>query len=163
MRKFMITLTAGAAALGIATPASAQYYPQPAYGYGYAQPNYGYGYAQPYQARVGGGWLYNYQNGRYARMMQDRVQRIRYDIRQMAAMRVLSRGEARSLDSQARNLQDRIARYSRYGVSMGEARSIDRQVRRLEERVVREAHDWNRRPHVRRYNPYDYNQYWNRY
>lgn len=162
MRTFAITLAAGVAALGLAAPAAAQYSPQPAYGYGYAQPTYGYGYAQPYQARYNS-WLYNFRDTRYTRMMQDRVQRIRYDIRQMAAMRVLSRGEARSLDSQARNLQDRIYRYTRYGVSPGEARSLDRQVRRLEERVVREAHDWNRRPHARRYNPWNYNQYWNQY
>jgi len=154
MRKFVITLTAATAAIAVAAPASAQYRQQPVYGAPYAQ---------PYQARAGSGWLYNFRDQRYARMMEDRVQRIRYDIRQMAMMRVLSHGEARSLDSQARMLQDRIARYSRHGVAPGEARSIDRQVRRLEERVVREANDWNRRPHVRRYNPYDYNRYWNQY
>jgi len=33
MRKILITLAAAASALAIATPASAQYYPQPNYGY----------------------------------------------------------------------------------------------------------------------------------
>lgn len=154
MRNLTLLMAGGIAALGVAAPASAQYYPQP---------NYGYGYTQPYHQARAGNWLYNFRDQRYTRMMQDRVQRIRYDIRQMAAMRVLSRGEARSLDSQARNIQDRIWRYSRYGVGPGEARAIDRQVRRLEERVVREANDWNRRPGSRRYNPWNYNQYWNQY
>jgi hypothetical protein len=150
MRKLTISLIAAGMAVGAAAPAAAQFYPQPAYGQTY------------HQARLPG-WLYNFRDNRYASMMQDRVQRLRHDIRQMAAMRVLSRGEARSLDSQARNLQNRIWRYSRNGVGPGEARAIDRQVRRLEERVMREANDWNRRPNVRRYNPYNYNQYWQRY
>lgn len=158
MRTLTITLVAATAAIGLAAPASAQYYPQPAYG----QPAYGYGYAQPAYGQQGS-WLYNFRDQRYARMMQDRVQRIRHDIRQMASMRLLSRGEYRSLDSQARSLQDRIWRFSRQGVRYDEARRLDRQVRRLEERVIREARDWNRRPGARRYNPYDYNRYWNQY
>lgn len=152
MRKMTASMIAAGLAVGIAAPAAAQYYPQPAYGSGQYY----------HQARVPN-WLFNFQDQRYARMMQDRVQRIRHDIRQMAMMRVLSRGEARSLDMQAQNLQNRIYRYSRSGVSPGEARAIDRQVRRLEERVIREANDWNRRPGVRRYNPWNYNQYWNQY
>jgi len=148
MRKVLISLAAAGTALAIASPAAAQYYP--------AQQPYGYnGY--------GGNWLFDFGNQRYARMMQDRVQRVRTDIRQMGAQRVLSYGEVRSLDDQARNLQHRIYRASRNGVNRGEARNLDRSVRRLEERVVREAYDWNRRPGVRRYNAYNYNQYWNQY
>lgn len=147
MRKFIIGLTAATAGLIAATPATAQY----------AQPRYGYN--QPY----GGGWLYNFRDTRYARMMQDRVQRIRYDIRQMDRMRVLSNQEARMLDRQAVNLERSIYRYTRNGVGPGEARAIDNRVRRLEERVIREANDWNRRPGARRYNPWNYNQYWRQY
>ena len=155
MRKFLISAAVAASALAVASPAAAQYYPQPqrsGYNQGY---NQGYGYQN--------NWLFDFGNQRYARMMQDRVQRIRYDIRQMGAQRVLSRTESRQLDNQARLLQDRIFRSSRNGVNRNEARNIDRSVRRLEERVVREASDWNRRPGVRRYNAYNYNQYWNQY
>ena len=152
MRKVLISVAVAGTALAFATPAAAQqYYPvQQPYGY-----NQGYGY--------GTNWLYDFRNQRYARMMQDRVHRIRNDIRQMGAQRILSWSETRSLDNQARNLQNRIYRYTRNGVSHSEARNIDRSVRRLEERVTREAYDWNRRPGVRRYNVYNYNQYWNQY
>jgi hypothetical protein len=158
-----LTLAAAGAAIAFAAPASAQYYPAPNYvpayqqGYGYQQPGYGqqgYGYNN---------WLYNFRDQRYARMMQDRVQRIRNDIRQMGAMRILSRSEVRDLDQEARAVQDRIYRYARSGVSNAEARRIDNRVRRLETRVTREASDWNRRPGVRRYNAYNYDQYQNYY
>lgn len=151
MRKFLISAVVATSALAVAAPAAAQYYPAPQYS-GY---NRGYGYQN--------NWLYDFGNQRYARMMQDRVQRIRHDIRQMGAQRILSFSEARSLDNQARYLQDRIYRSSRNGVNHNEARNIDRSVRRLEERVIREANDWNRHAGVRRYNPYNYGQYWNQY
>lgn len=153
MRKVMILLTAAGAAVAASAPASAQYYPQPAYPAQYGQP---YGYGQ-------NSWLFNFRDQRYARMMQDRVQRIRHDIRQMGAYRILSYSEVRDLDREARALQDRIHRYARYGVSNSEARKIDKRVRRLEMRVIREANDWNRRPGVRRYSPYNYDQYENYY
>ena len=158
MRKMTLTLAAAGAAIAFAAPASAQYYPAPSYvpayqqGYGYQQPSYG-----------NNNWLYNFRDQRYARMMQDRVQRIRHDIRQMGAARILSRSEVRDLDQEARAVQDRIYRYARYGVGPNEARKIDNRVRRLETRVVREASDWNRRPGVRRYDAYNYDQYQNYY
>ena len=155
----MLKITLGMAAAGAAfafapSAASAQVYPAPQYqsGYGYQQPGYSHN-----------SWLYNFRDQRYARMMQDRVQRIRYDIRQMGAMRILSRSEVRDLDQEARAVQDRIYRYARSGVSNSEARRIDNRVRRLETRVMREANDWNRRPGVRRYNVYNYDQYQNHY
>jgi hypothetical protein len=165
MRKMTLTLAAAGAAIAFAAPASAQYYPAPSYvpayqqGYGYQQP--GYGYQQPGYGY--NNWLYNFRDQRYARMMQDRVQRIRHDIRQMGAARILSRSEVRDLDQEARAVQDRIYRYARYGVGPNEARKIDNRVRRLETRVVREASDWNRRPGVRRYDAYNYDQYQNYY
>jgi hypothetical protein len=147
-------LAAAGAAIAFAAPASAQYYPAPNYGYGQA----GYGYQQPgYGSQYG--WLFNFGDQRYARMMQDRVQRIRNDIRQMGARRILSYGEVRELDREARQVQDRIYRYARSGVSHSEARKIDNRVRRLEMRVVREANDWNRYAGGRRYNPWNYDQY----
>ena len=150
MRYMTLTLAAAGAAVAFAAPAAAQYSPATAYGYqqaAYAQNN----------------WLFNFRDQRYARMMQDRVQRIRHDIRQMGAMRILSRNEVRDLDREAVAVEQRIWRYSRNGVSFSEARRIDNRVRRLEDRVVREANDWNRRPGVRRYNPYNYSRYYNNY
>jgi hypothetical protein len=84
--------------------------------------------------------------------MADRVQRVRMDIRVMRERRVLSRGEARSLDNQAENLQRRIFRAQRHGISPYEARSLETQIFNLQRRVAREANDWNRRyGHHRRY------------
>ena len=168
MRNLILTLSAAGAAIAVAAPASAQYYqPYPGQApYGYQQPyQQPYGYTQPYGYQTGNGsnWLYNFRDNRYAAMMRDRVQRIRGDIRNMAAQRILSRGEFVSLDQEAIRVQRKIDRSARYGVGRSEARKIDRSVRRLEERVVREASDWNRRGGVRRYNPYNYNQYWNQY
>ena len=155
----MLKITLGMAAAGAAfafapSAASAQVYPAPQYqpGYGYQQPGYGQN-----------NWLFNFRDQRYARMMLDRVQRIRHDIRQMGAQRILSRSEVRDLDQEARAVQNRIQRYARAGVSNSEARRIDNRVRRLETRVTREAYDWNRRPGVRRYNAWNYDQYQNYY
>lgn len=150
-------------------------YGQPSYGYsqpsyGYSQPNSGYGYAQPGYGYAQQGyyqpassWLYNFRDNRYSAMMQERVSRIRNDIRQMASARILSWSEGRSLESSAANLQNKISYYSRNGVSTGEARNFDRSVRRLEERVMQEARDHNNRPNTRQYNTYNYNNYWSRY
>ena len=151
MRTMILTLAAAGAAVAAAAPASAQFYP--------AQAPYGYAQQQGY----GTNWLFNFRDQRYARMMQDRVQRIRHDIRQMGAMRILSRSEVRDLDREAVAVEQRIWRYSRNGVSINDARKIDNRVRRLEDRVMREANDWNRRPGVRRYNPYNYNKYYDNY
>lgn len=151
MRTFTLTMAAAGAVLAAASPATAQ---------AYSAPNYGYAQAAAFAQN---NWLFNFRDQRYARMMQNRVQRIRHDIRQMGAMRILSRSEVRDLDREAVAVEQRIWRYSRNGVSMNDARKIDNRVRRLEDRVMREARDFNRRPGVRRYNPYDYNQYYDNY
>jgi hypothetical protein len=81
-----------------------------------------------------------------------RVEHIRGDIRMMQARRVLSWGEARSLDVQAQNLQRRIAIASRGGLNPYEARNLENGIFRLERRVAREANDWsNRHGRNRRY------------
>jgi hypothetical protein len=132
MRKFVISLAAAASTLAFAAPASAQWVP-PVYRY---QPyNFGYGFS----------------GINFARAMEGRVQRIRGDIRAMEFRRILGRAEARSLDNQARNLQRRIYRASRFGINPIEARSVEIGIRRLEVRVAREAADWDRRPGYRRY------------
>jgi septal ring factor EnvC (AmiA/AmiB activator) len=126
MRKFLIPLVAAASALAVAAPATAQWAP-PVYHY---QP-YNYGRAFSHHA--------------FAQSMQVRVQRIRTDIREMQARRIVSRAEARSLEAQAANLQTRIARASRNGIQPNEARRLENQIRNLEQRVRREATDWNNR------------------
>ena len=128
MRKFLIPMAAAASVLAIAAPASAQRWSPPVYNY---QPyNYGNGY-----------------NGhRFAGDMNERVQRIRQDIRELQNRRVLSWSEARELEYQARNVQNRIWRSSRNGIQPGEARRLENYIRRLEYRVSREARDWNGRP-----------------
>jgi hypothetical protein len=126
MVKFLIPIVAAASALTIAAPASAQWAPPV---YRYAPYNYGYGFS----------------GVRFAQTMEARVQHVRGDIRVMAARRVLSWREARGLDNEARNLQVRIARATRYGINPYEARGIENGLRRLEYRVSREATDWNSR------------------
>jgi hypothetical protein len=83
--------------------------------------------------------------------MQDRVERIRRDIRAMQERRVLSWRESRSLENEASRVQDRIFRASRNGIQPGEARRLDNDIRRLEYRVSRRANDWNNRSDYRRY------------
>ena len=130
MRKLLISVATAVSALAIAAPASAQWAP-PVYRY---QPyNFGYGF----------------NNHAFAQSMLARVQRIRSDIRMLDARNVLSRGEARSLEMQARTVQRHIYRASRYGIQVGEARNLERQIRNLENRVHREATDWNNRPNRR--------------
>lgn len=132
MRKFVLPIVAAASALAIAAPASAQWAP----------PRYNY---QPY----------NYGNGfsghRFAGEMSARVERIRRDIREMQQRRALSWREARSLENQAANLQQRIFYASRNGIQPGEARRLENQIRNLEYRVTREATDNNNRPDHRRH------------
>src|SRR3954462_8116001 len=98
MRKFLIGIAAAASTIAFAAPATAQQWAVPTYRY---QPyNFGYGF-----------------NGyNFARIMQSRVQRIRGDIRAMEVRRILSRGEARSLDNEARNVERRIFTASRNGI-----------------------------------------------
>ena len=133
MRKFLIPLVVAGSALTLAAPASAQWVPPV---YNYNPYNYGYGFS----------------GINFARSMQSRVERIRMDIRAMEVRRILSFREARNLDYEANNLQRRIFRASRNGISPGEARSLENRIFRLERRVAREANDWNRRPgRYRRY------------
>lgn len=132
MRKFLIPIVAGLSVAAVAAPASAQWAP-PVYRY---QP---YDYANAFNGR------------RFAASMEQRVQRIRGDIRDLQARRVLSWQEARSLQNQAANLQRRIFFASRNGIQPGEARGLENQIRNLEFRIQREANDWNNRPNRRRF------------
>jgi hypothetical protein len=132
MRKFLIPIAAAASALTMAAPAAAQWAPPV---YRYAPYNFNYGFS----------------GVNFARSMQARVQRIRVDIRAMEVRRILSFSEARALDREARHVERRIFRASRYGINPIEARNLEIQIRRLEVRVAREARDWDGRPGRHRY------------
>jgi hypothetical protein len=140
MRRVLISLAAAASVAAIAAPATAQPYgnltPYAAPAYNYSPYNYGRGY-----------------NGfAFVQQMQARVQRIRADIRNMEVRRILSPREARSLDREARAVQQRIYKAPRGGIRVAEARGIENRIRNLEIRVSREARDWNGRAgHYRRY------------
>ena len=137
MRKFLIPIVAAASALAVAAPASAQHVR-------WAPPVVP---VQSVQLRQRLQLCTTFANS-----MQQRVERIRTDIRVMQQRRVLSWNEARNLDMQAQNLQRRIFRASRNGIRPGEARSLENQIFNLQRRVAREANDWDRRyGHHRRY------------
>jgi len=132
MRKILISVVAAGTALSFAAPAAAQWAP-PVYRYA------PYNYANRFSGQ------------QFAGAMQARVERIRSDVRAMQSRRILSWGEARSLDVQARNLQRQIYNQSRNGIQPGEARRIENGIRRLENHVAREAADWNGHRSYRRY------------
>ena len=133
MRKLILPVVAAASALAVAAPASAQWAPPV---YRYAPYNYAHGYS----------------GIRFARSMQARVQRIRADIRNLEARRIVSWREGRALDNEARSIERKVYRSSGNGIQPGEARNIERRIQRLEYRISREASDRNNRPnHYRRY------------
>lgn len=139
MHKLVIAIAAAASVSAIAASASAQ----------------PHGNVTPYAAPVYHSAPYNYGRATnphaFVQQMQARVQQIRGDIRNMEVRRILSPREARSLDREARALQQRIYKAPRGGLHPGEVRGIENRVRNLEIRVSREARDWNRRPgHYRR-------------
>ena len=125
MRKFLIPIVAGISVVAMAAPASAQY-------------------ARPVDR------YHRYDRVAFdGRALQVRVDRIREQIRNLQARRVLSYREGRSLERQAANLQGRVYRASRNGIQPGEARRLTDDIQRLEYRVRREASDLNNRPNRR--------------
>ena len=129
MRTFAITLAAAGAALGLAAPASAQYYPQPAYGY--AQPAYGYGQPAYGYAQRG----YGYNSGAVVQNLDMRIAGIRGQIRAMQSRGMIRSNRARSLDRQAMSLQRSVHASAWNGVGGYEARSLEMRVARLEQQV----------------------------
>jgi hypothetical protein len=117
MRKFVISLAAAGAALVVASPAAAQYYPQQQYG----QQPYGYG-AQGY----------GYNNG-YG---QVRALQARIDALQNRLRYVGTRGNsAQGLRKEARNIEKRLRASSYRGLNPYEVNDISQRVARLEQRV----------------------------
>jgi hypothetical protein len=150
MRKFVISLAAAGAALLVASPAAAQYYPQPQQSYGY---NGGYG-AQPYG---NGGYGYNgYGNNGFgqAQALQARIDAVQNRIRYAG-----TRGRsAEGLRKEARNIEKRL-RSSRYGgLNPYEANDISQRIARLEQRVNYAMAGRNSRYGYNGYNGYNNGQ-----
>ncbi|MEO6582417.1 MAG: hypothetical protein ABIN68_06385 [Sphingomicrobium sp.] len=122
MKKFLISLTVAASAMAVATPASAQYFPQPqGNAYGYNNNNYG-----------------------QARRLQARIDQIQRQIERLDRRNMLSNREARRLFDESRDLERRLAKYGRNGINFRERQGIEIRIARLEQRVRIEATDGNR-------------------
>ena len=118
MRKLLISLAAASAALVVASPASAQYYPQP----------------QPY----GGGYGYNgygYNNFGQVRVLQARIDAIQWQINRLDRYDVIRDGRADRLREESRRIERRLHMAARYGLNPYEASDIQMRIGRLEQQV----------------------------
>jgi len=125
MRKFLISLAVAASALAVATPASAQYYPQ-SQGYGYGQPQ-GYGYGQQ-----GNGYNNNYGQ---VRRLQARIDQIQRQIQRLDRRGAIRNRQTDGLRAEARNIERRLRDVSRFGIDPRESRDIEVRMARLEQQV----------------------------
>jgi TolA-binding protein len=112
MRKVLISLAAAASALAVATPASAQYFPQ--------QPPQGYGYNNNYGQ---------------VRNLQVRINQIQRQIAQLDRRNVIRNRQADRLRAEARNIERRLRSTSRYGLDPRERQDIEIRIARLEQQV----------------------------
>lgn len=119
MRKFVLSLAAAGAALAIATPAAAQYYPQPAPSYGYGSP-----YGAPH---------YDYRTQSYG--LQMRAEALTRRIDQLRRAHVLRGYSAERLRKEARNLQRRIRQAGTYGFGGIAGSDLQMRLAQLEQRV----------------------------
>jgi hypothetical protein len=148
MRKLVICLAAAGSALAVATPAAAQYYPAPQ--------QYGYGYGNGYNGYNGynGGYNSGYGNFGQVRALQQRIDRIEYQIRMLDRRDRIRDDSADRLREEANRLEGRLHRAARYGLNGYEARDIQVRIARLEQRVQYAANRWGRG-----YNDYGNNGY----
>lgn len=138
MRILTFSLAAAASALAFASPASAQYYPQPQ---GYGQ---GHGYG-----------LHN--NWGHIRSLQARIDNLQRHIARLDRRDFINEREARRLRSDSRDLEQRLRRVSRNGLSPREHAMVMNRLNRLEARLYRDARDG------RRWGRYGYNdERWDR-
>ena len=111
MRKFVIALAAAGSALVVAAPASAQYAPRP------------YGNA------------YGYNNFGQVRALQARIDAVERQIRFLDRRNVVRDDRADRLRAEANQIEHRLHRAARNGLSGYEAREINNRIARLEQRV----------------------------
>jgi hypothetical protein len=155
MRNVLITLAAAASGLAVASPASAQYYPQPLpqsgisigvqygspygyqrpqYGYGYQAPQYGYGYRAPqygygYQAPQ-----YGYQTPQYGYGYRAPQYGQSYGYQ--------GYGQAQAMKVRIDHIQREISRLARYRmISHSEYHGLLQASREIEQRFYRNAAD----------------------
>jgi hypothetical protein len=130
---FVISLAAAGAALAVASPAAAQYYPQQQpYGYG-GQQSYGYG-AQ----RYGNGYGYNgYGQNNYGqvRSLQARIDAVQYRLRYLGRGYGGRGNSANGLREESRNIEQRLRYAGRNGLNPYEANDIQNRIARLEQSV----------------------------
>lgn len=117
MRKLVITIVTAASALAVATPASAQYFPQPR------------------------GYAYGYNNYGHVRSLQVRVDRLQHRIDRLDSRDRISEREARNLRQDARELERRLHRAARNGLHPQEAQQLEYRLVRIEQRLMRDAND----------------------
>jgi hypothetical protein len=158
MHKFLIPLAAAASALAVATPASAQWFPQQqqqyGYNYGYAVPQaYGYGvpqgqgYGYSYGAPQGYAYgnAYGHQNNYGAvRNLQVRINALQRQINWLRSRNALSNPQARRLHNQSRALEHRLVHASRFGLGPREHANLQIGIQRLERRIAIDARNGNR-------------------
>lgn len=124
MRKFLISLAAAGAALAVATPAAAQYYPQNNGYNGYGSGSYGSGY---------NGYGYNNYGG--IRALQARINSLQHRIRMLDRRDAIRDRSADRLREEAERIENRLHRASRYGLNPYEANDIERRMANLEQRI----------------------------
>lgn len=128
MRKFLISAALAAGAMTIAAPAAAQWAPPPpAYGAPYGN---AYGYGQN-------------THGQF-RSMQVRIDRLQREIRRLDQRNIISNREAARLMDDSRDLERRLFRSARNGLSFSEIRAVEVRLARLEQRLWRDARDGRR-------------------
>ena len=121
MRAALLTIAAAASAIGLAAPASAQWYPPPPYGYGH------------------------YDHWGQVRRLDARIDSLQRHINRLDSRDVLSEREAARLRWQARELERRLHWSARNGLHPAERFQIERRIAGLEHRIWRDARDGNRR------------------
>lgn len=112
MRRVLISLAAAGAALAVASPAAAQYYPSQPYGYGYGYNDYG-----------------------QVRALHARIDRIERQIDRLDRYGAAPAGVADRLRDQARRLEYRLSVAARNGLNPYEASEIQARVGQLDQRV----------------------------
>jgi hypothetical protein len=125
MRKTVLSIAAAGAALAVASPAGAQYYPvpQPApYGYN------GYNGYNPYHGYGNGNWG-------QVRALQARVDNVERQIDRLDRRDRIRDRSADRLRDEANRIEQRLRYAARGGLNPYEARDIEVRIARLEQQV----------------------------